>query len=246
MSFLGSLGLLSVLYVRQYIFEIFLKSHVISAVGLIGLLWFHVPLRYHLSTICLGIASGLWIMQEAYWVACLGMQNIGSRSPRICDVVIHADPNGSAEALSLTVCLKGSPKSTSGQFLYLTIPRLSRHRAGFAQAHPYAIAWVDNSVVTMFIQRRSGFSNDLFSVPNIGGSGIIVDGPYGSPQQLHTYDKVLFIASGIGIASHLVAIKELLEAHEDKSAQVRRITLVWFLETSGMYLVRSVTSFFFS
>ncbi|KAF2028956.1 hypothetical protein EK21DRAFT_90173 [Setomelanomma holmii] len=227
-----------------YIFEIFLKSHIISALGLIGLLWFHIPLRYHLSTICLGIASGLWMVQEIYWIACLGVQNIGSRSPRICDAVIYAGPNGSAEAMSLTVCLKGSPTITSGQFLYLTIPGLSRHHAGFAQAHPYAIAWAENSEVTMFIQRRNGFSNDLFNVPNIGASAIIADGPYGSPQQLHTYDKVLFIASGIGIAAHLVAIKRLLEAHEDRSAQARRVTLIWFLETSGIYLIRSGTSCF--
>jgi hypothetical protein len=45
------------------------------------------------------------------------------------------------------------------------------------------------------------------------------------------------MASGIGIVAYLPAIKGLLEAHENQSARVRRITLPWLLETLGKILV---------
>ena len=64
-------------------------------------------------------------------------------------------------------------------------------------------------------------------------SSAIVDGPYGQMQSLDKFDKVLFVASGVRIAAHLLSAKHLLEAHEDRSARVRRLSLVWFLETSG-------------
>ena len=44
------------------------------------------------------------------------------------------------------------------------------------------------------------------------------------------------MASGIGIAAHLLAIRHLLQAHEDKTARVRRISLLWFLEQPGKLL----------
>lgn len=42
------------------------------------------------------------------------------------------------------------------------------------------------------------------------------------------YDKVLFIANGISIATHLLSIWRLLVAHDEQTARIRRLSLIWF------------------
>jgi predicted ferric reductase len=170
LSVVAVLGIASFLYIRRYMYEIFLKTHLLLAVAIVVILWFHIPLSSRFNVIVLGV--------------------------------------------------------------YLTLPNISRHHGGFLQAHPYAIAWMEGSDISLIVQRQSGFSNDVFRATGRHTS-VIVDGPYGQPQQFMCYDKVLFIASGIGVAAHLLAIRDLLEAHENRSARVRRITLLWFLETMG-------------
>jgi hypothetical protein len=237
MSLVGALGAFSFLYLRQRLYEWFLKSHLFFALGLCGLLWYHIPLGYHQSTICLALASALWSIQELFWIVRLGFRNIGSQRSNIVDTITYPALEGSSEVMSLTVKLKRPWTARPGQYLYITVPRVSRHRGGFAQAHPYMVAWSEGPSITIFVQRLNGFSNDIFTSPNLASKSIVVDGPYGHPQSLESYDKVLFIASGIGIVPHLLAIKGLLQAHENQSARVRRITLLWFLETPGKTLI---------
>jgi predicted ferric reductase len=215
-------------------YEIFLKTHLLFALATIVLLWLHVPLKYRLSTICLTIASAIWIFQESFWLGRLGYRNLRTYSSRTMSLVKYPSADGCIEAIELTLSLKRPWKVRPGEYVYLTMPRLSRRNGGFAQAHPYIIAWTEGADVTLLIERRSGFSNSLFTTPNVASAAVILDGPYGHAQIFSEYDKVLFIASGIGISAHLLAIRELLEAHENQSARVRRITLIWFLETAGM------------
>jgi NAD(P)H-flavin reductase len=144
--------------------------------------------------------------------------------------------HGSEQALNATITLKKPWKVRPGQYVYLIVPGIARHRAGFMQSHLYVIAWSENSTVTLLIQRGSGFSDALFASA-VRNSTIIVDGPYGNSTPLDEYDSVLFMASGIGIAAHLLPIRHLLEAYENRSARIRRLTLVWFLETLGMSLL---------
>jgi predicted ferric reductase len=205
------------------------------ALALMGLLWFHVPLKHRQSMICLTVASGVWILQECLWVGRIWYQNFRSHTSKAMSLIQHSSVDGKAEAVDMTLVLKRPWKIQPGQYVYITLPGVSRHHGGFAQSHPYTIAWAEGSEITLLIQRHTGFSNDLFTSSKTAHSSTVVDGPYGHPQLLLDYDKVLFIASGIGIAAHLLAIKSLLEAHENQSARVRRITLIWFLETDGLF-----------
>ena len=98
------------------------------------------------------------------------------------------------------------------------------------QAHHYVVAWKEGSECTFLIQRDTGLSNDLFNVPQLGPR-VLVDGPYGNAQNFDGYEKVLFVANGIGIAAYLLSIRTLLEAEMTKTTCVRRILLVWLVET---------------
>ena len=66
---------------------------------------------------------------------------------------------------------------------------------------------------------------------------VIVDGLYSQMQSLDEFNKVLFIISRVGIAAYLLLVKHLLKAYKDCSAHIRRLLLVWFLETLGETLI---------
>ncbi|KAF2752664.1 hypothetical protein EJ05DRAFT_505837 [Pseudovirgaria hyperparasitica] len=120
-----------------------------------------------------------------------------------------------------------------GQYVYISMPGIARHRFGFLQSHPYLIAWqLPNKDLILLVSRQSGFSNDLItSTPQ---STLVLDGPYGSPYNLGHYDKVIFFAQGIGIAAHLLTIKSLLYANNQLTARIRRLILIWFLEDKDL------------
>ncbi|KAF2727578.1 hypothetical protein EJ04DRAFT_594415 [Polyplosphaeria fusca] len=234
LSLLGAVGCLSFLYVRRYMYEVFLKVHLISALALLGTLYFHKHLLRNRSAIGLGIASGLWLVQQVIRIIRILYRNSGSRTAG--SLLLHRFPslNAPVQCLDATITLKNAWKVEPGQYVYLSLPSISRHRAGFLQSHPYTVAWSDDATVTLLIQRAAGFSNTIFETSK-QQSSVIVDGPYGKEPPIQDFDKVLYIASGIGIAAHLLSIRQLLQDHENQSARVRRLTLLWFLETRGKF-----------
>jgi predicted ferric reductase len=155
MSFLGALGLLSLLYIRRYAYEFFLKAHLLMAIALISILWVHIPLKHRQSTICLAIASGVWLVQECFWISRLGYRNLRSNSSRAMSLVTHSTTDGLAEAMEITLALKKPWKIRPGEYVYVTMPTVSCRHGGFAQSHPYMITWVDGSDLTLLIQRRA-------------------------------------------------------------------------------------------
>lgn len=213
-------------------YEIFLKTHLILALAIVFILWFHISLTSRSTAIILGVASGIWPIQQIFWAIRICYRNLGSQSSKATISTPHLGHDPSSQAMDITLTLRRPWQIKPGQYVYLTLPNISRHHGGFLQAHPYIVAWTEGSDISLIVQRQSGFSNDIFAATHRKTS-VLVDGPYGQTQQFTNYDKVLFIASGIGIAAHLLAIRELLIAHENRSARVRRITLLWFLETAG-------------
>lgn len=89
--------------------------------------------------------------------------------------------------------------------------------------------------IVLIVQRRRGFTRKLGFTGTIMPA--IVDGPYGGVdfKELARYDKVLLMSSGAGIAAHLYMTRHLLLAHNQQTARVRRLTLLWFLEMPGQY-----------
>lgn len=225
-------------------YEVFLKSHLVFSLALAGSLWFHIRLAKNITVMSLGIASALWLTHHIAWLIRLIYRNFSSEGFTEKVTFVPLNDNGLSQATRATITLTRPWKVVAGQYIYLTLPTEARHRLGLFQSHPYLIAWVDESrrEITLLIQKSDGFSNAAFSVQKPESSAL-VDGPYGHSLSLDGYDKVLFVASGVGISAHLLAMKHLLEAHHTQSARIRRLTLVWFLETPGMHLLNPFLRF---
>lgn len=222
---------------RRAFYEVFLKTHEALALLLVLALWRHVGLRNGSSTICLAVASGLWALQFLSWTLLFAYRNVGGRHT-IQSRVIHFQSEGaSIEAMLLEVNVRRPWRVRHGQYVYITVPSIPGSLFCCIQSHPYLIAWTRDDTnnmcetLTLLIEARDGFSNRLRLCKDT--LRVLVNGPYGMSSSLEDYDKVLFVANGIGIAAHLLAIRQLLEGHNDRSARVRRISLIWFVDRHG-------------
>lgn len=153
---------------------------------------------------------------------------------------------GTNEAVQVRFELKKPWTIKPGQYIYLSLPSLRSLGLGIFESHPFMIAWSysDNddgkdvskgsTTIVLLVRCCRGFTKKLRLADRT--SYAIVDGPYGSNmlRNLSDYDTVLFMADGIGIATHLLPIRHLLLAHDEQTARVRRISLVWLLETKGI------------
>ncbi|KAK3115493.1 hypothetical protein LTR53_005109 [Teratosphaeriaceae sp. CCFEE 6253] len=161
----------------------------------------------------------IWQSVSKAGVTGVAYRNIGGKAVQEGSLFCLGQDRRAVRALTLEVELRWGWNLSSGQQF---------------QAHPYLIAWTDEETngasraITLLIECRGGFSSALRLAQT--PVRLLVDGPYGRASGLDVYDKVLLIASGAGVAAHLLAIRELLQAHNDQTARVRRITLLWFLE----------------
>ena len=57
-----------------------------------------------------------------------------------------------------------------------------------------------------------------------------IDGPYGSPPNYRKHESVIFVGSGIGVAAHILAIKDLLEDYKERGTRIKSIWLYWQID----------------
>lgn len=232
------------------------------------LLWLHIDVNQSLSTICLGGASGIWVLDVILRILNMLYQNMGFGSSNRTRI----KEDNATKTLELEVELNRPWRIQAGQYVYVTVPSAS-HLSIF-QAHPYFVAWVYSNDderynvedydrkgfqarrIILFAQIHRGFSSNLSQcltlrddsgVPT--GSGVhraILDGPYGSLLGIYDFDTLIFIAQGIGVMAYLFALRQLVQAHNKKRAQARRLTLLWQLEHRGKcdkYVISTVGAY---
>lgn len=155
--------------------------------------------------------------------------------------VISSQDDVGSDVTMIEVRSQQSRKITYGQYVFITVPSIPHSILGRLQSHPYMIAWEhgdsSSQILTLLIAHRTGFSNVIRLCKS--GTRARLDGPYGGTERLDKFDKVFFIASGIGVATHLLTIRHLVQTHNDKTSRVRRLSLLWFLETDGKLPTRS-------
>ena len=223
------------LYVRRHFFELFLKLHIVLNSLLISLLWFHFTIGLNIATISLALASAAWLFQSVWRLFRIAYKNTGGRDIDKCSITKLSGN----EAVLLEVDVRRPWRVQHGQYIYITVPSLPHSLSARFQAHPYLVVWTTEDAkqkcqtLTLLIQSRRGFSRGLLLCRD--EATVLLDGPYGKSPRLDLYDTLLFACSGVGISAHLLAIRQLLDAHDQKTARVRRISLSWFLEKPGAF-----------
>jgi predicted ferric reductase len=237
------MALLSVLQLRRRIYELFVRAHLPSSIGILTLLCFHVKPLSTYVLICLIVSASLLLLQRLSWLIFFIYRNCGVGPACRASIVRFPHNTPGEDVLQVRIDLKKPWNLTPGQFVYISIPALRILRLGILESHPFMVAWPIKdekeqlSSIVLLIQARRGFTRNL-QLADYKVSALI-DGPYGDSgtQALGNYDKILLMSSGIGLAAHLSTARHLLLAHNQQTARVRRLTLVWLLETQGNILL---------
>ena len=228
------MGVSSILYIRRLAYEVFLKLHLMISVGIVVCLWLQTTNLSDFHTICLFVATGLWLSEKLIWLGRVVFDRL-----RNMDRITVVAPQGNANQDVMTIQVRSQRprKITYGQHIFITVPTIPHTVVGRLQAHPYVVAWEEkddsSQILTLLVAPRAGFSRMVKFCED--GTRIRVDGPYGGVESLEQFDKVFFVASGIGLAAHLLAIRHLIQTHNNKTSRVRRLSLLWFLETEGWF-----------
>lgn len=241
LSSLAVLSLTSILYLRRRYFDSFLKIHLLLSLALsAGLSIRMFPTNGNgRPRIFLAVAFGLWLAQKVYLVYLWLRLNILVAGHNEVTISHFDHSTLKVNAMLLEITLSRPLQLHYGQYVHITVPSIPHTLIGRLQSHPYLIAWADGGVaepsrhVSLLIECRSGFSDRLRLCRS--PTAVSFHGPYGSSQSLEIFDKVLFMASGIGVAAHLLAAKRLLQAHNAQTSRVRRVSLLWFLEAEGKH-----------
>lgn len=240
LSVICIIPVLSLLPVRRRFYEFFSKLHYGLAVALVVLLWYHLPIRKNLQTVCLSAASACWIAHHVIWLSGLAWRNWISGNSYEYEIEHLDGSTGTYGATKITI-KNGVWKFTPGQYVYIRVRSLGpQYWYGMLETHPYIIAWSERDrstssarkSVVLVAERHNGFSETL-GIANIrrGFTGkIVVDGPYGNVPTLDKHDIAVFAANGIGVVAHLLTIRSLLRKYHSRESNIRRVFLVWILE----------------
>jgi hypothetical protein len=191
-----------------------------------------VPKR-GIPLIVLAVFSAVSCMDIISWTLKLYLTNSGFSGFAIDEICRFGPTPNSTKAIRLSFRVDEHHPIKPGQYYFIAKPW---KRFGFLQRHPYTVAWTDVSKnggprIHFLIECQNGFSRKIqLARPKI--DTVLLDGPYGGHTQLQDYDKVLFVAKGIGLVSQLLSIRQLLKDHDDQKARVRRITLFWELDAN--------------
>ncbi|EUC40669.1 hypothetical protein COCMIDRAFT_41036 [Bipolaris oryzae ATCC 44560] len=238
-SLTGTIAVCSFVYIRRRVYELFLQLHTIASVALLIFLWLHLTRPSPYVVACISSAASFFVLQKVLWVIHCIYRNAGS-GPRCQASITRFQSNGNQneEVFQVRVDVRRPWHVIPGQFIYLSLPHSRGLGLGLLEFHPFMVAWAFHDEknqlgsVVLIIQRRQGFTRKLGFTSTT--TPAIIDGPYGGVdcKELARYDKVLLMSSGAGIAAHLYMTRYLLLAHNQQTARVRRLTVLWFLETS--------------
>ncbi|MCJ1308566.1 hypothetical protein MMC25_002219 [Agyrium rufum] len=90
--------------------------------------------------------------------------------------------------------------------------------------------------VSLVISKRTGMTAALFNRANAAPKRTLrltgfLEGPYGGLESLHSYGTVLLFAGGVGITHQIGQVRDLLAAHANHTAAIRKIVLIWTIRS---------------
>ncbi|KAL4899387.1 hypothetical protein BDW74DRAFT_189392 [Aspergillus multicolor] len=239
--------LFSIPFLRSLLFEVFLLGHQ----GLAGLvlyaIWQHLP-----SGSLVGSRLYILIMSTVALAACfvrgaLVIHYNGLFRSRQTEVQLSR-PIGLPEdffrgevqqslSIPFTVRIK-LPKPirlSAGQYVYLWMPFIGFW--SWTQSHPYmVISWSqgEQDILDLYIHPQRGFSGRLLERSNVPpGTTLsltgLISGPRGITEAISSYERVVAIATGSGVAAVIPYLQMLVFGCNTLSLHTRRIHFVLWI-----------------
>ncbi|KAF7594882.1 hypothetical protein BBP40_007916 [Aspergillus hancockii] len=234
---LAVLLVMMLLGVRHWSYELFLKSHFLLGVFVAIAAWLHLRNKFGFGGICLLAAVGSFLLSSTIHIIFQLFRNV-TADKRLA----IANLKKVKDAVELTFRPPRPWKVHAGQYIYIRAP--AARTFSFAESHPFSIAWWEAgpdgraTSISVLAKVESGFTRTLEQCEQ-KRLRVLLDGPYGQQKDTETYDSIVLVATGIGIASQLSYAKGIIERQVSTQGQVKdqftgpqkkRISLIWELE----------------
>ncbi|KAF3388807.1 Ferric/cupric reductase transmembrane component 7 [Penicillium rolfsii] len=232
--------------IRNWRYEIFVVQHIITFIGFVVAVFYHLPSTALSSRIYAWIGVGVFIFDRLVRTLIYAFNNT-----KPANSTLHA-LSGDVTKVRIT-----SPRIKNwspGQHVFLSIPEL-----GFAQSHPATILSIpsshDNDLV-FILRAHRGFTQRLLRSAQSSSTDLsqgvqekqsarndaaqsmkkkhlsLIGGPYGgSHSDFAAFDTVLLIAGSTGVSFTLPILLDIAHRSANQRLPVRRIVFVWVMRT---------------
>jgi ferric-chelate reductase len=228
---------------RNIRYEIFVIQHIISFIGFLVAVFYHIPAPYALNArIFIWLGIGFFLLdrlirytRSAIHNRRLGKATLTSLPGNVTRISVHAPM---------------VKKWTPGQHVLLCLPRL-----GLGQSHPATIASIpsshDNDLV-FFLRAHRGFTNRVLTKAASASTesllekrdattqsttnetlNAFIDGPYGGSQSdFAAFDTAVLIAGSTGVTFTLPILLDLAQRAQNNRLPIRRVVFIWMIKST--------------
>jgi predicted ferric reductase len=204
---------------RKYFYELFVGTHILSAVLYLAFMFWH----------CEDLLTSwtyLWTT-AALWLASVLLRFMNTTFNAALPCTLRLLPGD-----AVMVTIPTTHIWTPAQHVFLRFPGLS-----VFDNHPFSVCSVsENSdelnTLVVVVKPRSGFTRLLFLAAAEDGPEaamrVVVDGPYGGvPRAVESFQGVVLVAGGSGVTAVVGVLSWLVRCMRRGEGCVEKIKLVW-------------------
>lgn len=244
---MGVLALFSIPWFRRWSYEIFLRGHQILTGLFVYGTWRHLPTKSGPPKLYFWIALGIMGLTSCLQLVALLYRNglfAGRGAPRalVSFTSRKSKENGTTiTAAQIRLLLPQPVQVEAGQYINLWIPSVGFW--SWTQTHPFTVtSWSRDrqDTIELLVQPRRGLTGDLLHHASLAPESsmaflALFTGPHGTSEDVSQYESALLIASGFGVAAAIPYLKKMIYGYNTCTLQVRRLHLIWQVESIGEY-----------
>lgn len=223
--------------IRNFSYEFFVVQHIITFIGFIVAVMYHLPSTALYSRVYIYIPIGLYFVDRLLRTARYAYNN--SRPARASLLAMEGG------LTKISIRSNQIKTWTPGSHVFLAIPKF-----GIGQSHPATIASIPTShdgELIFLLKSRKGFTSRLHDAcgstaslvsresPNVTQIAHIslLDGPYGKHADFAAFDSILLIAGSTGITFTLPLLLDVANRVRTFRLPVRRVQFLWIVKNTS-------------
>ncbi|KAJ6005940.1 hypothetical protein N7451_003884 [Penicillium sp. IBT 35674x] len=226
--------------IRNWRYEIFVAQHIITFIGLVVAIFYHLPSTALSSRIYAWIGVGIFILDRLLRTIIFTYINAKPAKATITELP--------GDVTKIRIASPRIKKWGPGQHVFLSIPKL-----GLGQSHPATILSTPsshNNDLVFLLRAHRGFTRRLLHSAQSSSANLLektedartvkiagqhlslIGGPYGGSQSdFAAFDTVLLISGSTGITFTLSILLDIAHRVKTQKLPVRRLVFVWVVRT---------------
>ncbi|KAH8547504.1 ferric reductase like transmembrane component-domain-containing protein [Umbelopsis sp. PMI_123] len=216
--------------IRNLRYEVFVIQHVVSYVGFIIALSYHIQPYTEAIWIYAWIPIGFFVLDRLIRLFTYIWNNVS-----FTGVQVQAELTPISGDCTMVSIQNSRIRSwLPGQHVLLSIPK-----CGLVQSHPFTIASVsskNNSKLKFIIRAKQGFTSRLLDKAieiSASKQTVIasVNGPYGNPISFAQFRRVYLLTGGTGSTYTVPLLLELCRRSALQNVPCRHVTFMWAIKS---------------